>query len=168
MKSRSPISRFDSPDATSAATSRSRGLNAISLTAHILYPPDRPVPPHRYRKQVPTRGFHPMARLSLVSSVRSLPEYGRGRQMMIQATAQTPFAIRARNVVGAVALVVALGVSAAGGYAIGAASSQVGQAGARQAAYPIQLGPASRWPPPEPPFPPHAPRPPPRHAPATP
>ena len=65
--------------------------------------------------------------------------------MMIQATAQAPFAIRARNVVGAVALVVALGVSAAGGYAIGAASAQVAQAGASQAAYPMQLGPASRW-----------------------
>jgi len=64
--------------------------------------------------------------------------------MMIQATAQTPFAIRARNVVGAVALVAALGLSAAGGYAIGAASAQVAQTGTSQA-YPMQLGPASRW-----------------------
>src|SRR5438128_9718588 len=129
MKSRSPISRFDSPDATSAATSRSRGLNAISLTADILHPAGGRQPPRRYRKQVPTRGFHSMARPSLASSVRSMPEYGRGRWMMIQATAQTPFAIRARNVVGAVALVAALGLSAAGGYAIGAASAQVAQTG---------------------------------------
>ena len=66
--------------------------------------------------------------------------------MMIQAQAQTPFAMRARNLVGAVAILVALGVSAAGGYAIGTASAQVTQAGTTAtAAYPIQLGPASRW-----------------------
>ena len=86
-----------------------------------------------------------MARQSLIPSVQPMPEYGRGRRKVIQATAQTPFAIRARSVVGAVALVVALALSAAGGYAIGAASAGVAQAGASQAAYPIQLGPASRW-----------------------
>jgi hypothetical protein len=66
--------------------------------------------------------------------------------MMIQAQAQTPFAMRARNLVGAVAILVALGLSAAGGYAIGTASAQVAQAGTTATgAYPIQLGPASRW-----------------------
>ena len=66
--------------------------------------------------------------------------------MMIQAQAQTPFAIRARNLVGAVAILAALGLRAAGGYAIGTASAQVAQTGTTAAAaYPIQLGPASRW-----------------------
>jgi hypothetical protein len=65
---------------------------------------------------------------------------------MIQAHAEIPFAMRARNLVGAVAILVALGLSAAGGYAIGTASGQVAQAGTTAtAAYPIQLGPASRW-----------------------
>ena len=65
---------------------------------------------------------------------------------MIQAQAETPFAIRGRNLVGAIALVVALSVSAAGGYAVGSASARAAQAGtAATAAYPMQLGPASRW-----------------------
>ena len=65
---------------------------------------------------------------------------------MIQAQAQTPFAIRGRALLGAIALMVALGLSAAGGYAVGGASARVAQAGTTAtAAYPIQLGPASRW-----------------------
>ena len=65
---------------------------------------------------------------------------------MIQAQAQTPFAIRGRNLIGAAALVLALGLSAAGGYAAGSASAQTAQARTTAtAAYPIQLGPASRW-----------------------
>jgi len=63
---------------------------------------------------------------------------------MIQAQAQTPFAIRGRTLLGAIALVVALGLSAAGGYAVGDASARVTQQAAA-GAYPIQLGPASRW-----------------------
>ena len=65
---------------------------------------------------------------------------------MIQAQTQTPFAIRGRNLVGAIALVVALGLSAAGGYASGYAAARAGQAGTTATAtYPMQLGPASRW-----------------------
>ena len=65
---------------------------------------------------------------------------------MIQAQAQTPFAIRGRTLLGAIALIVALGLSAAGGYAVGGASARVSQANTTvTAAYPIQLGPASRW-----------------------
>lgn len=64
---------------------------------------------------------------------------------VIQAQAQTPLAIRGRNLLGAVALVVALGLGAAGGYAAGSASAQTAQAGTATATYPIQLGPASRW-----------------------
>ena len=65
---------------------------------------------------------------------------------MIQTQAQTAFAIRGRTLLGAIALMVALGLSAAGGYAIGGASARVAQAGTTAtAAYPIQLGPASRW-----------------------
>lgn len=63
---------------------------------------------------------------------------------MIQAQAQTPFAIRGRNLVGAIALVVALSVGAAGGYAVGSASARASSTTAT-AAYPMQLGPASRW-----------------------
>ena len=65
---------------------------------------------------------------------------------MIQAQAQTPFAIRGRALLGAVALMVALALSAVGGYAVGEASARVAQPGVTAAgAYPIQLGPASRW-----------------------
>ena len=65
---------------------------------------------------------------------------------MIQAQAQTPFAIRGRALLGAAALTIALGLSAAGGYAVGTASARAAQGGpAVTAAYPIQLGPASRW-----------------------
>lgn len=67
---------------------------------------------------------------------------------MIQAQARTPFAIRGRSLLGAVALMVALSLSAAGGYALGAASARVAQVSTTQAAtgaYPLQLGPASRW-----------------------
>jgi len=63
---------------------------------------------------------------------------------VIQAQAQTPFAIRGRIVLAAIALIVALGLSAAGGYAVGGASARVSQA-STTAAYPFQLGPASRW-----------------------
>lgn len=67
---------------------------------------------------------------------------------MIQAQTQTPFAIRGRTLLGAIALMVALGLSAAGGYAVGDASARAAQVGTTQTAagaYPIQLGPASRW-----------------------
>jgi hypothetical protein len=65
---------------------------------------------------------------------------------VIQAQAQTPFAIRGRTLLGAIALMVALGLSAVGGYAVGGATARLSQASATAtAAYPIQLGPASRW-----------------------
>jgi hypothetical protein len=63
---------------------------------------------------------------------------------VIHAQAQTPFAIRGRTLLGAIALIVALGLSAAGGYAVGDASARATQQAA-VGAYPIQLGPASRW-----------------------
>jgi hypothetical protein len=63
---------------------------------------------------------------------------------VIQAQAQTPFAIRGRTLLGAIALVAALGLSAVGGYAVGDASARATQQ-ATTSAYPIQLGPASRW-----------------------
>jgi hypothetical protein len=64
---------------------------------------------------------------------------------VIQAQAQTPFAIRGRTLLGAMALVVTLALSAAGGYAVSDASARVTQTTTPAVgAYPIQLGPAPR------------------------
>ena len=66
---------------------------------------------------------------------------------MIQAETRTPFAIRGRTLLGALALMAALGLGAAGGYGIRglSAASQAETTQATPAPYSIQLGPASRW-----------------------
>src|SRR3989440_9339092 len=86
-----------------------------------------------------------MAAPSSPPSVRPDPKRGKDKEV-IQTQAQTPFAIRGRALLTAAALAIALGLSAAGGYAVGAASARAAQAATTvTATYPIQLGPASRW-----------------------
>ena len=86
-----------------------------------------------------------MAAPSSPPNVRPDPKRGKDKEV-IQAQAQTPFAIRGRALLGAAALTIALCLSAVGGYAVGVASAQAAQGATTvTAAYPIQLGPASRW-----------------------